>query len=180
MILTASLWVLAALLAVSGTLLLSGAPMVTSTLKRLPRSRTVAVASIILGGAGFLYHVATLGEADFGSYRWIIFGAAVFVGVMSFWHAPDFLAVRGLVILYLLGADVLLDAGFMRYEPSLLFCKGVVYLGIVLSMWLAVSPFRARDAIEWLTQSGRASRLRLCGGFLAVLGIAVAGVAVTL
>jgi hypothetical protein len=172
MALPATIWMLCLLLLAAGGACLTGSATVVSSLKRLPRSRSVAFGAMLVGGGWFLYHVFNLGEADFGAYRWIIFGIAVFVGILSFKQAPDFLAIRGLVIVYLLAADVFLDSGFMRYEPGLLFCKAVVYLGIALSLWLAISPFRARDAIEWLTQGGKVVRLRAAGAALLALGLA--------
>lgn len=159
-------------LVLAGGLLASAAPAVLTALRRLPRSRTAAVVTLAIGGGGFLWNVSQLGEADFGAYRWLIFGISVFVGIMSFWHAPDFLAVRGATIVYMLFASLLLEAGFMRYDPGLLFVKGLVYAGIFASLWLAVSPFRARDAIEWLTHPGETWRVRAVGLTLCLAGLA--------
>lgn len=171
--LNVSLAVFALCLLASGVSLLTVSQALLPTLRRFLRSRRAAMVLIGLSTVGFLFHVVHLGEADFGAYRWIIFAAALIVAILSFWHAPDFLAVRGSCALYLLGADQLLDAGFMSYEPILLFAKAILYIGILIALWWAVSPFRARDALEWLSRPGRTWRPKAVGVLLSLFGVVV-------
>jgi hypothetical protein len=91
---------------------------------------------------------------------------------------PDFLAVRGLAVLMLLGAMPLLDAAYMEYDhPQRLFMVSAVYVGIALAIYLGASPFRLRDFFEWLFQ--RPMRGRILGGVLAGYGVLLAVVAFT-
>lgn len=178
--LTAQLLILALLLLVFGVSLLAAPMRVLPKLRLGLRSPLLATVLLIVGGVWFIRHVMHLGEADFGAYRWLIAGLAAGIGISAFKHAPDFLAVRAGTIVYLLAADHFLAANFMRYEPGLLFAKGIVYAGIFVSLWWAVSPFRARDLLEWVSNPAKSWRVRVTGGVCAALGLAVSAVALTL
>jgi hypothetical protein len=161
-----------------GALFLVPHPAVVSSLKRLPRSRTAALIFFGLGAAWFLYRVWHLSEADFGQYRRALFIFFTAVAVGAFVYVPDFLAVRGLAILVLLGAMPLLDAAYMEYEqPQRLVMVSVVYVAIALAIYLGASPFRLRDIFEWLYR--QPARARLLGGGLAACGLALTIVAFT-
>jgi hypothetical protein len=91
---------------------------------------------------------------------------------------PDFLAVRGLCAIVLMGAMPLLDAGYMNYEYwQIYFYKVAVFVAIALAIWLAAQPWRMRDFITWLL--ARPSRARGLGAALSVYGLLVAAVAFT-
>lgn len=165
------------LLALGGLFLTNHAAVVTS-LKRLPRSRTAALVFFGLGAAWFLYRVWHLSEADFGQYRRALFVFFAAVAVGAFFYVPDFLAVRGLAVLVLLGAMPLLDAAYMRYEePQRLLMVGAVYVALALAIYLGASPFRLRDFLDWLYR--QPARPRLLGGALAGYGLLLAIVAFT-
>lgn len=166
------------LLLVLGALLLVGGTAVSSSIKALPRS---SAASILLFGAGaiwFLFNIWHLTEADFGQYRVALFFFFAAVAGASFFLVPDFLAVRGLAILVLLGAMPLLDAAYMEFQyPQRLFMVSVVYVFVALSIYLGASPFRLRDFIEWLYR--QPVRSRVLGGVFAAYGLLLCGVAFT-
>jgi len=168
----------AALLLVFGLALLSGRSMVAALCRAFPRSTTAAI--VCFGGAAcwFLYKVWHLPEADFGNHRTVLaigFGA---VAALAFKYVPDFLAVRGVAILVLLGASPLLDAAYMRYDlPQRLFLVSLVYLAIALALCLGAQPYHLRNFLEWLF--ARPVRSRLFGGVLASYGALLAIVAVT-
>lgn len=166
---TATLITALVLLALGAVLIWNGEP-VASIAKSMPRSRRFTIVAFGLGAIWFLWRVIHLGEADFGNHRnllFIIFGA---VAVSSFFVVPDFLAVRGLTILALLSADKLLDSAFALYDiPSRLFLVVFAYLLIVLSIWLAVSPFRVRDFFNWLFQGSM--RPRVLGALIGSYGL---------
>ncbi len=155
------------LLLVLGAALASGRTTVSAGLKSLPRSSSAALLFFGVGTLCFLYRVWHLSPADFGEYRTILTIAFAVIAILAFKYAPDFLAVRGLAILILLGAMPLLDAAYMEYEhPQRLFMVSVVYLGIALALYLGASPFRLRDFFAWLFQRparGRALGLGLIG-----------------
>jgi len=158
--------------------LFSGSKTVVSSLRRLPRSHRAAWVFFGAGALWFLYQLRDLSSADFGDYRNILmvfFGA---LAVLSFVCVPEFLAVRGLCVLMLLGASPLLDAGYMIYDKPLIYLYRVpVFLGIALAIWLGAQPWRLRDFFDWLFRPG--GRARAVGALLLAYGVLLAIVAFT-
>jgi hypothetical protein len=165
-------------------LLLLGVPLVlgssaySSALKAFPRSQAAAYVFFGAGAAWFLLNIWNLSMADFGQYRtWLFIGFAV-IAVLAFKSVPDFLSVRGLCALVLLGAAPLLDAAYMHYDkPQRLFMVSLVYLAIMAAVWLGAQPYRLRDFIGWLF--ARPGRARFAGGVVAAYGLVLCGVAFT-
>src|SRR5690606_9150535 len=114
---------------------------------------------------------------DFGAYRHYLFLGFGVVAVLSFFHARDFLAVRGLAILILLAANVLLDAAYMQEPAGRLFLVSFVYLAIVAALYLGMSPFRMRDFFGWLFATD--GRPKILGGVLLFYGLLLNIVAFT-
>lgn len=176
-LLTATLVPAALLLALGIPLLLNHAGFI-ATLKALPRSTTAAYLFFGAGAAWFLYAIWHLSPADFGEYRgWLLLGFGA-VAVLSFRSVPDFLAVRGLCALVLMGAMPLLDAAYMEYDrPQRLLLVTLVYLAVALAIWLGAQPWRLRDFFAWLF--ARPGRARGFGGALAAYGLLLGVVAFT-
>lgn len=136
------------------------------------------VATVILFGSSalwFLWHVAHLGEADFGNLKNILLFLFGGIALGSFFVVKDFLAVRGVAVLILLTARVLLDAAYMEEPTSRLFLVTFVYISIVVALYLGTVPFKLRDFFKWLFESP--FRPKLLGGVLAVYGLLLTGVA---
>jgi hypothetical protein len=164
-------------LVVAGALLLWRLNTTAAVAQAFPRSEPAAYLCMGLASAWFLAHVLTLSEADFGAYRhylFLVFGA---IAVLAFIHAREFLAVRGMAILVLLGANVVLDAAFMQAPASRLFLVAFVYLAILCALYLGMSPFRLRDFFSWLFATR--GRSRLLGGALIGYGVLLNIVAFT-
>lgn len=166
------------LLLALGVLLFAGGSAASAAIRALPRS---PVASIVFFGTGavwFLYNIWHLSEADFGQYRVLLFIFFALVAVASFFLVPDFLAVRGLAVLVLLGATPLLDAAYMEFaHPQRLFMVAAVFVAVALAIYLGASPFRLRDFLDWLYR--RPGRPRVLGGAFAVYGLLLCGIAFT-
>ncbi len=102
------------------------------------------------------------------------FLAATYVGliVLKF----DFLAVRGLAILLLMLAKVVVDSANQLDTPWRLVMTVIAYIWAIAGMWFTVSPYRMRDMIDWATATDGRCRV-LCGlgcavgAFLIGLGI---------
>ncbi|MCZ6671450.1 MAG: hypothetical protein O7C75_00785, partial [Verrucomicrobia bacterium] len=125
-----------------------------------------------------LYKVTQLGEADFGNYRNVLIAVFASIAVLSYYFVPDFLAVRGVCICLLLGAAELLSSAFALYDiPGRLFLVVFAYFLIVLSIYLAVAPYRARDFFEWLFQTQ--GRPKFIGGLVLVYGLVLSITAFT-
>jgi hypothetical protein len=99
-----------------------------------------------------------------------LFFAFAAIAALAFKCVPDFLAVRGLCVLVLLGAWPELMAGYMVWDHNQIYLlKVFVYICIVLAIWLGTQPWRLRDFLEWLfAQPGRT---RGIGGLLAAFGL---------
>lgn len=165
-------------LLLGGALLLNNSG-VTSLLKGLPRSTGATYLLFGAGTAAFLYQIWHLSPADFGDHRKLLFIGFAILAALSFYCVPDFLAVRGLCVLVLVGALPLLDAAFMEYDhPQRLLMVTPVFLALALAIWLGAQPWRLRDFFEWLFRPG-ASRARLAGGVFLAYGLLLAGVAFT-
>lgn len=170
---------------ITGLLLLAlGVPLLlnlagfAAVLKSFPRSRAAAYLFFGVGAAWFLYHIWHLSAADFGEYRLYLFAGFSAVAVLAYKCVPDFLAVRGLATLILMGAMPLLDAGFMNFAHArIVLYKIAVYLAIAAAVWLGAQPWRLRDFLNWLF--ARPGRTRGLGVAFTGYGLLLAIVAFT-
>src|SRR5262245_9804908 len=166
------------LLIVLGVPLLLNHSGYTAMLKSFPRSTRASYVFFGLGAAWFLYAIWHLSPADFGEYRTYLFIGFLLVAILSFKCVPDFLAVRGLATLVLMGAMPLLQAAYMEYEkPQRLLMVTIVYLALAGAIWLGAQPWRLRDLFGWLF--AQPARTRKMGGALAGYGLLLAVVALT-
>lgn len=171
------------LLAMGALLLVSNSAIVTG-LKRLPRSQSAAFLFFGAGALWFLFRVWHLSPADFGDYRKQLTIFFAIVAVASFFYVPDFLAVRGLCVLVLLGATNLLDAGYMNWTYGEVWDGGRIYLykiavilAVAVAIYLGAAPYRLRDFFDWLFRVPQ--RARVLGGAFAAYGLLLCVVALT-
>lgn len=163
-----------------GALLLVSNSAIKATLKAFPRSQTATVLFFGGGAAWFLYQVAGMSTADVIGFSTptpfvFIFGL---IALLAFFYLPEFLSVRGLSVLILVGSWPLLMSAYGRYElPQRLFMVSALYVAITAALYLAVSPYRMRDFLEWLYRAP--GRARILGGALTAYGLLLAGVAFT-
>ncbi|HWA27903.1 MAG TPA: hypothetical protein VG734_19765, partial [Lacunisphaera sp.] len=133
-----------------------------------------------LGAAWFVLRLSHTGESDLIFFKtptalMYAFGA---LAILAFIYTPDFLAVRGLCILMLLGAEPLLYAAYMEWtHPWRRLMVTAVYVGLAAALYLAAYPFRLRDFFEWLFRTP--GRPRLLGAILAAYGLATTAAAFT-
>ena len=163
-----------------GSLFLVSNSAIKSMFKAFPRSQTATVIFFGGGAAMFLYQVANMSTADVIGFSTptpflYIFGA---LAVLSFFYLPEFLAVRGLSIVILVGSWPMLMSAYGRYElPQRLWMVSALYIAISAALYLAASPFRLRDFFEWIYRTP--ARPRILGGVLATYGLLLGGVAFT-
>ncbi len=149
-----------------------------AALKAFPRSTAAAYLFFGAGAAWFLYALWNLSPADEIIPRKYLFGGFLVVAVLSFKCVPDFLAVRGLAAVILMGAMPLLDAGYMNYEHmQIALYKVAVYLAIAAAIWLGAQPWRLRDFLQWMF--AQPARSRGVGAATAGYGLLLAIVAFT-
>ncbi len=163
-----------------GTLFLVSNSAIVSMFKAFPRSQTATVFFFGGGAAWFLYQVSDMSAADVIGFSTptpflFIFGL---LALLAFFYLPEFLAVRGLSVVILVGSWPLLMSAYQRYElPQRLFMVSALYVAITAAIYLAASPFRLRDFFDWLFRAP--GRARILGGVLAAYGLLLTGVSFT-
>jgi hypothetical protein len=154
-----------------------------SAVRKFPRSFPLGVALMLLGTAWFIYNLSQESIADFASYKSILYMVFAAVGVGSCIFVQDFLAVRGLAVVLLLLAKLMVDTG----RPTLPDTSWVIvfqlwaYVLVIAGIWFTVSPWRMRDLLDWGTATEKRIKvgcgIRLGFGLLvAFLGVAKFGV----
>jgi hypothetical protein len=115
--------------------------------------------------------------SDFATYKdkMMIFFAAIGLGTCIF--VRDFLAVRGLAVVFLLLAKLMVDTARWEDTEWRLVIVVWAYVLVIAGMWFTVSPWRFRDFLQWAT----ANEQRIKAGCVArlALGLFVAGLGLT-
>jgi hypothetical protein len=147
--------------------------------RRFPRSLPWGFALMLVGTGWFLYNLSEESISDFASYKHILVMVFAAVGLGACIFVQDFLAVRGLAVVLLLLAKLMVDTGRPRLgdTPWVLVIQTWAYVLVVAGMWLTVSPWRLRNFLEW----GTANETRIKVGCLVrlVFGLFVAGLGLT-
>ena len=145
-------------------------------MRALPRSRPIGIALLSVAFIWSLWLLATMEMGEFSSFRKpLLFALPVgFVLVLIF--VNEFLAVRALGILFLLAAEPLLEAAFLRYEASRLLVTVFAYIMIVAGLFWVTMPYLLRDHIQWSTRS--VHRWRVISAVTMVYGAAILACAV--
>jgi hypothetical protein len=148
-----------------------------AALRRFSRNTPAGVALMLLGTAWFVWNLSQESISDFASYKDYLLAGFAAVGLGSCVFVQDFLAVRGLAVVFLLLAKLMVDSGrpFLPATPWVLVIQAWAYVLVVAGIWLTVSPWRMRDFLNWSAASE--SRLRfglilrlIFGLFVAALG----------
>jgi uncharacterized membrane protein len=148
--------------------------------RRFPRSVPWGVALMVLGTTWFLWNLSQESIADFAQYQNLLFAGFAGVGLGTCIFVQDFLAVRGLAIVLLLLAKLMVDTGrpALTHTHWVLVIQTWAYLLAVAGIWLTVSPWRLRDFLAWGTATDQRIKtgcgLRLAFGlFVVALGLTV-------
>ena len=150
----------------------------TAALRKFPRSLPWGFALMLLGTAWFVWNLSQESISDFASYKTPLLLGFAAVGILSCFYVQDFLAVRGLAVVLLLLAKLMVDTGRPELATThwVLVIQGWAYVLVVAGLWLTVSPWRLRDLFDWGTANptrvklGCALRLAF-GIFVLVLGL---------
>jgi len=149
-----------------------------AAVRRFPRSLPWGFFLMILGTVWFLYNLSQESISDFASYKNILYALFAGVGIGSCIFVQDFLAVRGLAVVLLLLAKLMVDTGRPALaSPWVLVFQTWAYLLVIAGIWFTMSPWRLRDLLEWATANEKRIKIgcavRLAFGlFVAILGIA--------
>ena len=123
------------------------------TMQGFPRSRLAGVVLLTVCLLWTFWLLATIQMGEFAGFRRPLLVALPIGYVLVLIFVEEFLAVRALGILCLLAAEPLLDAAFLRYEPSRLLITVFAYLLIVAGLFWVAIPYVLRDQISWSARS---------------------------
>ncbi|HEX4342845.1 MAG TPA: hypothetical protein VH255_05615 [Verrucomicrobiae bacterium] len=148
-----------------------------ASVRRFSRNVPVGIGLMLLATLWFELNLGSEAISDFGSFKpilMVLFGA---VGVGSCLFVQDLLAVRGLAVLFMLLAKLMVDTGrpYLAETHWVLVIQTWAYVLVIAGMWFTVSPWRLRDLLNWATATEKrikvGSAVRLAFGlFVAVLG----------
>jgi hypothetical protein len=143
-------------------------PDLSVIVQQFPRSRLAGIVLLTVDLVWTMSLLATIEMGEFASFRKPLLIAAPLGYVLVLRFVEEFLAVRALGILCLLAAEPLLDAAFLRYEPSRLIVTGFAYLLIIAGLFWTAIPYVLRDQVNWSARSAFRWRfihgLALCYG----------------
>lgn len=133
-------------------------------LRKFPRSKPMGAALLVIDSVWTLVMVATMDLGEFSHLRNLLLGAIVISTFLTFRYVDEFLAVRMLGVLFLLVAEPLTEAAFLRPELGRLLIVFWAYaLAIVGMVWVAL-PYLLRDQIDLLRESKPLWNMALLAG----------------
>ena len=146
--------------------------------RKFPRSLPCGIALMLLGTVWFLFYLNEESISDFAAYKPLLFAGFAVVGIGSCVYVQDFLAVRGLAVVLLLLAKLMVDTARWAETDWRLVVVIWAYFFVVAGIWFTLYPWHLRDALNWATASEKrvriGSAIRLAFGlFVAVLGFTV-------
>jgi hypothetical protein len=149
-----------------------------AAVRKFPRSLPLGYVLMLLGTAWFTWNVRSESLADFEGIKPYLYILFISVGVGTCVFVQDFLAARGLAVVLLLLAKLMLDTERWAESNWREVIAVWAYLMIVAGIWFTVSPWRLRDFLNWNTANKTRMRagcaLRTAFGlFVAVLGFKV-------
>jgi hypothetical protein len=146
--------------------------------RKFPRNLPVGIVLMLLATAWFVWNVNVEPIADFSVFKPYMIAGFVVVGILACIFVQDFLAVRGLAVVMLLLAKLMVDTGrpHLGTTPWVLVIQIWAYLLVVAGMWFTVTPWKLRDILNWATATeeririGSAIRL-VFAAFVVILGL---------
>ena len=125
----------------------------------------------------FIYNLSLESVSDFASFKPALYALFAAVGVGTCLFVKDFLAVRGLALMFLMLAFLMVNTARWVDTSWRLVIITWAYVWVLAGMWFTVSPWRARDLIDWATASE--ARTRLLSGVRMAFGLFVAALGLT-
>ena len=150
-----------------------------AAVRKFPRSVPWGYALMVLGTAWFIYNLSQESISDFAAYKNLLFAGFIAVGIGSCIYVKDFLAVRGLAVVFLLLAKLMVDTGrpYLAQTSLVLIIQIWAYLLVLVGIWLTVSPWRLRDFLNWATATEK--RIKVGCGIRLAFGLVIAVLGLT-
>ena len=148
-----------------------------AAVRKFPRHVPLGIALMLLGTAWFIWNLSQESISDFTTFKPYMMAGFAAIGVGACIFVQDFLAVRGLAVVFLLLAKLMTDAGrpLLGQTHWVLVIQTWGYVLAVAGIWFTISPWRLRDLLNWATANETrvkvGSIVRLSFGlFVAALG----------
>ena len=143
--------------------------------RKFPRHIPTGVFLMVLGTLWFLWNVQKEPVADFAAIKphMMVIFAGIGLGTCIF--VQDYLAVRGLAVVFLLLAKLMVDTGrpYLGQTPWVYLIQFWAYVLVVAGIWFTISPWRLRDFLNWATANEKrikvGSGIRLAFALLVVV-----------
>jgi hypothetical protein len=147
--------------------------------RKFPRFTPVGYPLMLLATAWFLYNLSIEAVSDFTSFKPLLYLLFAGVGIGACIFVRDFLPVRGLAVVLLLLAKLMVDAGrpHLGHTPWVLVWQAWAYVMAVAGMWFTISPWRLRDIINWATATEQ--RIRRLSVARAAFGLLIVALGFT-
>jgi predicted signal transduction protein with EAL and GGDEF domain len=129
--------------------------------RKFPRNLPAGIVLMLLATAWFVWNVNMEPIADFSVFKPYMIAAFMAVGVLACIFVQDFLAVRGLAVVALLLAKLMVDTGrpHLGATPWVLVIQFWAYLLVVAGIWFTVTPWKLRDILNWATATEERIRI---------------------
>jgi len=146
--------------------------------RKFPRSIPIGWVLTLGGAAWFILCLSRENISDFEPIKPYLYALFAFVGIGTCLYVNDFLAARGLAVVMLLLAKLMVDTARWTETPWRLVVVVWAYCFVIAGIWLTISPWRLRDVIQWATKSDARTRLLSAlrcafGLFVLALGLTV-------
>ena len=126
--------------------------------RKFPRYTPAGYPLMLAATAWFIWYVNQEPIADFAAMKPYLCAFFALVGVGACIFVQDFLPVRGLAVLLLVAAKLLVDTARWEETEWRLVITVLAYAWVIAGMWLTVSPWRLRDLLNWATANERRTR----------------------
>lgn len=127
--------------------------------RRLPRHVPLGWVFMLLATAWFVWNVNQEKDADFAAMKPMLLTVFVGVGAGTCLFVQDFLAARGLAVLFLLLAQLMVDTARWAETNWRWVISGWAYVLVLAGMWFTIAPWRLRDLLEWGTATDKRVRV---------------------
>lgn len=146
-----------------GFALVQPAP-VQAWLKAFPRSAFWGAVLLAVAAVWFWWLCATMDLHEFSNWRRALKIGTPIAAFLTWRYVPEFLSVRSLGMVVLLGSEALLEAAWMRPEASRLWLVSLVYVWLTAALFWVGMPYTLRDQIAWVSADRRRWNLLAAGG----------------
>ncbi|MFM2083126.1 MAG: hypothetical protein RL380_1817 [Verrucomicrobiota bacterium] len=143
----------------------------TAAAKKFPRHAMLGWVLMLAATAWFIWNVNQEADADFATMKPKMMVGFAGIGLGCCIFVQDFLAARGLAVLLLLLAKLMVDTARWADSDWRWVVSGWAYVLVIAGIWFTTAPWKLRDVIEWQTANER--RLKLGATLKLALGIFV-------